>query len=128
MPTAPDAKRALDRLISDSKELTEAAIFDSAGKLLAASTGSAESWEPAAADLFTELDRSGGPVASFHIGSPDGEVIGLRFEGLSVMGVAARYCLGSLIHSDMRMALRDLLAGSPGMNRAAVTDSPDPVA
>lgn len=126
--TAADAARSLDRLIADSAELQAAAIFDAAGKPLAISTGVDSSWESAAQGLWAEADKGAGPVATIHVGGPDGEVFGLRYGDLSVVGVSGRYSLGSLILMDMKMALHDLAAGNAGMNRAASTDTPDPVA
>lgn len=112
-----DAAAALAFLAEMSLDLRGAAILDSAGAVLAASSD-AERWREDSAALFEVADRAGGePVEQIHVGTEQGEVFALRHAGLAAVAVTERFALASLTFFDMRSLLRDLAAGGDGRGR-----------
>lgn len=113
VPVSGDAaKGALAYLTEMSPDLRGAAIFDSAGTVLAASDQAAR-WREDAATLFAVADRADGEqVEQVHIGTEQGEVFALRHAGLAAIAVTERFALASLTFFDMRALLRDLANGA----------------
>lgn len=117
MPSKADADAAIVGFQALSAEIRGAAILDRAGRLLAAS-GDPERWSAAAAELLAAADAAAGGTASqAHVATEEGEVYGVRFAGLAMVAVSDRFTLSSLILSDMRSALRALIAGDPSVGR-----------
>lgn len=111
------AESALGFLAEMSPDLRGAAILDGNGAVLAAS-GKPERWREDAAALFVAADRAEAePVEQVHIGTEQGEVFALRHAGLAAVAVTERFALASLTFFDMRMLLRDLVAGGDGRAR-----------
>jgi predicted regulator of Ras-like GTPase activity (Roadblock/LC7/MglB family) len=107
---SPDdaAAAALAFLAEMSPDLRGAAIFDSAGVVLAPAADS-ERWGEDAAALFEVADRAGAEtVEQVHIATEQGEVFALRHAGLAAIAVTERFALASLMFFDLRSALRDL--------------------
>ena len=107
------ADRAVQRLEEMAGDLRGCALLDPAGKVLAAS-GDAErsaDWHDAAADLLAAADGARKePAAHVHVATEDGEVFAIRHRGLTMVAVAERFTLASLLASDIRTVLRDLAA------------------
>lgn len=103
------ARSALAFLAEMSPDLRGAAILGADGAVLAATGGDDDRWREDAAALFAAADSAGGePVEQVHIGTEQGEVFGLRHEGLAAVAVTDRFALASLTLFDLRAALRDL--------------------
>lgn len=103
------AEAALAFLTEMSPDLRGAAILAGDGSVLAASGEADEHWREDAAALFTAADAAGGePVEQVHVATAQGEVFGLRHEGLTAVAVTERFALASLMLFDMRATLRDL--------------------
>lgn len=104
------AERLLGRLSELSPDLRAAALFDSAGGLIAASgEDAATGWEAAAHELWGAVDVAvGGEARQLHVGTEDGEVFGVRGPAASVLAVSNRFALASLMLCDLRAVLRDL--------------------
>ena len=107
------ADRAIERLEEMAGDLRGCALLDSRGEVLAAS-GDAErrsDWHDAATDLLAAADGARGePAAHVHVATEDGEVFAIRHRGLTMVAVAERFTLASLLASDIRTVLRDLAA------------------
>jgi hypothetical protein len=107
------ARRALDRIQDLSSDLTGCALLDRDGALLAAS-GDGRTWRPAARALLAAADAAAGAaVTHAHVGTEDGEAFVVRHEGLVLIVASERFPLASLMFSDMRAVLRELLRGAP---------------
>jgi hypothetical protein len=112
-----EAERAVAYLEEMSPDLRGCAVLDERGKLLA-TTGDGAAWEAAAGELWRAADETGDePADHVHVGTEDGEVFAVRHEGLSMVAVAERFTLASLMVFDMRALLRDL-AGPRGAEGA----------
>ncbi len=105
------AQAALAFLTEMSPDLRGAAIVAADGSVLA-SSGDAQRWGEDVANLFAVADAAGGaPVEQVHVATEQGEVFGLRHEGLVAVAVAERFVLASLLFFDMRSTLRNLARG-----------------
>jgi predicted regulator of Ras-like GTPase activity (Roadblock/LC7/MglB family) len=105
------AEGALAYLTEMSPDLRGAAILDSAGAVLAA-TSEPSRWREDAAALLDVADRAGEePVRQVHIATEQGEVFALRHAGLAAVVVSERFALASLMFFDMRSVLRELVQG-----------------
>lgn len=107
---AEQAVRWLEEMAAD---LRGCALLGPRGEVLAAS-GDAErrdDWAEAAADLLAAADAARGePAEHVHVGTEDGEVFAVRHRGLTMVAVADRFTLGSLLVCDIRVVLRELAA------------------
>ena len=102
------AEGALAYLTEMSSDLRGAAILDSAGAVLAA-TSEPNRWREDAAALLDVSDRAGEePVRQVHVATEQGEVFALRHAGLAALVVSERFALASLMFFDMRSILREL--------------------
>jgi predicted regulator of Ras-like GTPase activity (Roadblock/LC7/MglB family) len=102
------AEGALAYLTEMSPDLRGAAILDSDGAVLAA-TSEPSRWREDAAALLDVSDRAGEePVRQVHVATEQGEVFALRHAGLTVLVVSDRFALASLMFFDMRSVLREL--------------------
>ncbi|HEX8752371.1 MAG TPA: hypothetical protein VF731_03050 [Solirubrobacterales bacterium] len=109
------AQAALAFLTEMSPDLRGAAILAADGTVLAASGEARERWGEDAAALFAAADAAGGePAEQVHVATEQGEVFGLRNEGLTAVAVTDRFALASLMLFDMRSALRDLARAGVG--------------
>jgi hypothetical protein len=108
-PTVADAEVAVARLAAMSAELRGCALLAPDGSPLAA-TGELEAWGEAAAELLAAADGAAGEAVSHaHVGTEDGEVFAARHAGLAMVAASDRFALGSLMLSDMRAVLRDVV-------------------
>jgi len=113
-PSVADAEVAVARLAAMSADLRGCAILAADGEPLAAS-GELERWGEAARGLLAAADTAAGePVSHAHVGTEDGEVFAVRLQGYSLVAASERVALASLMLSDMRAVLRDLVRG-PGV-------------
>ena len=115
------AEAALAFLTEMSPDLRGAAILAGDGSVLAATGEQDERWREDAAALFDAADAAGGePAEQVHVATEQGEVFGLRHEGLAAVSVTDRFALASLMLFDMRATLRDLARGrAPDTGEAA---------
>lgn len=125
-PSAADAEVAVARLEAVSRDLRGCAIIDREGALLAAS-GDADAWTAAARELLEAADAvAGEPVTQVHAGTEDGEAFAVRHQGYAIVAASERFTLASLMVSDLRAALRDLIRGPvnapPVVDAAGVTE------
>lgn len=113
VPAAEQAERAVRRLEEMAADLRGCALLGAGGEVLAAS-GDAErrdDWAEAAADLLAAADAARGePAEHVHVATEDGEVFAVRHRGLTMVAVADRFTLGSLLVCDIRVVLRELAA------------------
>lgn len=106
------AERVLDNLAELEPELRAAAILDADGRALA-STRTGADWLAAANDLLNSVDSARErPVDSAHLATETAEIFIVRHESLSLVAVTERFVLASLTSFDLRMALRDVIAGT----------------
>lgn len=106
--------RGIGYLAELEPELRGAVVFDREGAVLECSVPAASGFADAAATLVHELDTCGDePIDSCHIASDDSEVFVVREAGLTLVAVAARFVLASLMTYDIRMTLRDLAPEAP---------------
>ena len=90
-------------------DLRGAAIFDRQGGLVECSVGAGSGFAEAAAELVSRVEAGGDePIDSCHIASDDAEVFLVREAGMTLVAVAERFVLSSLMTYDIRMTLRDL--------------------
>ena len=112
-PGAVRADRAVEQLEQMAGDLRGCVLLDAKGEVLAAS-GEAErreDWHEAAADLLAAADGARKePAAHVHVATEDGEVFAIRHRGLTMVAVAERFTLASLLVSDIRTVLRDVAA------------------
>ena len=107
-PSAESAEAAVARLTEMSPDLRGCAVLDREGRALAAS-GDPEDWAGAGAALIDAADDAAGePASHVHVATEDGEAFAVRHEGLTMVAVAERFTLASLMIFDMRAVLRDL--------------------
>jgi hypothetical protein len=112
-PAVDLAQRAVERLTEIAQTLHGCAVLAPGGELLAAS-GDPEQWGDAAAALLAAADSAGeAPAEHVHVATGDGEVFAVRRGGLTMVAVAERFTLASLLVSDMRTVLRETAAGGP---------------
>jgi hypothetical protein len=108
------AQRAVERLTEISQDLRGCAVLGPGGELLAAS-GDPEPWGDAAAAFLAAADSADEePASHVHVATGDGEVFAVRRGGLTMVAVAERFTLASLMVFDMRTVLRELATGGPG--------------
>ena len=82
--------------------------------LVECSVGASSGFTEAAAKLVSEVEAGGGePIDSCHIASDDAEVFLVREAGMTLVAVAERFVLSSLMTYDIRMTLRDLSSEAP---------------
>jgi predicted regulator of Ras-like GTPase activity (Roadblock/LC7/MglB family) len=109
------AEGALAYLTEMSPDLRGAAILDSAGAVLAA-TSEPSRWREDAAALLGVSDRAGEePVRQVHVATEQGEVFAVRHAGLTALVVSERFALASLMFFDMRSVLRELTQKGNGV-------------
>lgn len=102
------ADAALAFLSEMSPDLRGAAILDAEGSVLAAA-GEPGRWREDAVALFAAADAAEGEaVEQIHVATEQGEVFGLRLDGLAAIAVTERFALASLMFFDMRSTLREL--------------------
>lgn len=107
------AAQALAYLAEMSPDMRGGAILDAGGRVLASSPEA--DWAGPARELFEAADGAGPEAAEgVHVATEEGEVFGLRHEGLTAIAVTDRFVLASLMAFDMRAVLRDLVAGNAG--------------
>ncbi|MQA73544.1 MAG: hypothetical protein GEU88_04205 [Solirubrobacterales bacterium] len=117
-PSVADAEVAVARLESMSTDLRGCAVLAADGSVLAA-TGDPERWGEPARELLAAADAAAGePVSHAHVATEDGEAFAVRAGGIALIAAAARFTLASLLLSDIRAVLRDLLR-APGAAPAA---------
>jgi predicted regulator of Ras-like GTPase activity (Roadblock/LC7/MglB family) len=108
---AEAAEAAVRRLREMSADLRGCALLGPDGQVLAA-TGERDRWAAPAADLLAAGDEAGDEQASqVHVATEDGEAFAVREGGLTMVAVAERFTLASLMVFDMRAVLRDLARG-----------------
>lgn len=113
-PSREDAERAVARMQEMSADLRGCAILAPGGEALAA-TGDPARWAAAAADLLEAADSARGePAEHVHVATEGGEAFAVRNGGLTMVVVAERFTLASLMVFDMRTVLRDLAAQGAG--------------
>ncbi|MGI8461145.1 MAG: hypothetical protein ACR2OC_05845 [Solirubrobacterales bacterium] len=114
-----EAERAVALMEEMSTGLRGCAILvEGSGNALAAS-GEVSVWGEAATRLLSAADAAKGRRAErVHVGTEDGEAFAVRHGELAMVAVTERFTLTSLVHSDMRMILRDLAAGAVVDHRA----------
>ena len=106
--TRSDSERAVARLREMSTDLRGCAVLDEEGRVMAASDDP-ERWESAGMAFLAAADAAGDePASHVHVGTEDGEAFGVRHQGLTMVAVAERFTLASLMIFDMRAVLRDL--------------------
>lgn len=102
-------RQGVEYLSELEPDLRGAAIFDPQGDLIECSVGAGSGFAEAAAKLVSELEAGADePIDSCHIASDDAEVFLVREAGLTLVAVAERFVLSSLMTYDIRMTLRDL--------------------
>jgi hypothetical protein len=105
-----DPRQAVAYLEEISPEMRGCSILDGSCEVLA-STGEDADWQAACRQLLEDADSTAGePVNHLHIATGDGEVFGVRHEGLVAVAVTERFVLASLMLFDLRTVLRDLAA------------------
>jgi predicted regulator of Ras-like GTPase activity (Roadblock/LC7/MglB family) len=110
-PAVDLAERAVERLTEISQDLLGCAVLGPGGELLAAS-GDPERWGDGAAALVAAADSAGErPAERVHVATGDGEVFAVRRGELTMVAVAKRFTLASLMVFDMRTVLRELESG-----------------
>ena len=76
---------------------------------LLAATGENEAWAEAAERLLVAADAAGqAGAAHVHVATADGEVFGVRGSTHTIVVVAPRFQLASLMLTDLRASLRRL--------------------
>jgi hypothetical protein len=116
-PSAADAAVALARLEAMSADVRGAVILGPEGSALAAS-GDEDAWGEVGREMLAAADAAAGePVTHAHVGTEDGEVFAVRQGPIAIVGTAERFALTSLLFSDARAVLRDLMRVAVG-NRA----------
>lgn len=108
-PTKADAEVAVARLAAMSTDLRGCVVLGPDGEPLAAS-GELERWGAAARALLAAADGAAGePAGQAHVGTEDGEAFAVRLDDYAIIAATERFALASLMLSDMRAALRDLV-------------------
>lgn len=103
--------RGIPYLAELEPELRGAVILGSEGELIETSVPAASGFAEAASVLVDELVAyRDEPLDSAHIASDEAEVFVVREADLTLVAVAARFVLASLMTYDIRMTLRDLSA------------------
>ncbi len=106
-PVRAAAEAAL-RELCDRSGVTGGVVLGSDGEALAA-TGASQAWADAAGRLLAAADKAGAaPAANVHVATADGEAFALRGPARTIVVVAPRFQLASLMLSDLRAALRRL--------------------
>lgn len=95
------------------------AVLDPEGTVLAA-TGSRERWGEAASGLLGAADAAAGqPATQVHVATEDGEAFAVRERGFALVAASERFTLASLMLTDMRAVLRDVIRGAPAAEAEA---------
>jgi hypothetical protein len=103
-----DPASAVARIEEITPELRGCAIFAEGGRVLA-SSGDDSAWAKAGGELLAAVAAAAdGPVAHVHIATGDGEVFSVSEGGLTMVAVAERFVLSSLLNFDLRAVLREL--------------------
>jgi hypothetical protein len=101
--------RGIPYLAELEPELRGAVILGPDGEVLENSVPAASGFAEAASSLVDELvAHRDEPLDSAHIASDGAEVFVVSEAGLTLVAVAARFVLASLMTYDIRMTLRDL--------------------
>ena len=114
-------ERAAERLRGLSADVRAAVLLDAAGSLTGASDDdhdSAPALGELARRLFEEVDRAtrdwdADPAEQVEVQVPGGAVFGSRTPRWTLVAVAKRGALSSLILYDLRAVLRELEGGPP---------------
>ncbi|MFN8114175.1 MAG: hypothetical protein U0R51_13375 [Solirubrobacterales bacterium] len=94
-------------LIEESAGLRSCAVIDGRGEVLAATD--ARDWAAQTERLWAAAaDPGHADPAYVHVAIDAGELFAMRDEGFTVIGIADRFSLASLILCDLRAALRRL--------------------
>ena len=94
-------------LIEESAGLRSCAVIDDRGEVLAATDP--REWARRAERLWrAAADPTGADLAYVHVAIDAGELFAVRDERFTVIGIADRFSLASLILCDLRAALRRL--------------------
>jgi hypothetical protein len=102
-----EAESALRELQAGSR-IWGGAVLGERGELLAA-TGANEVWAEGAQSLMAVADAVGQvAVAHVHVATDEGEVYAVRGSTRTIVVVAPRFQLASLMLADMRASLRQL--------------------
>ena len=108
-PTATEAELAVARLAAMGDHVRGCVVLDPGGEPLAAS-GELDRWREAGRALLAAADVAAGePATQAHVGTEDGEVFGVRVDGYAIVAASDRFALASLMFSDIRAVLRDLV-------------------
>jgi hypothetical protein len=95
-----------------SADVRGGVILGPEGTALAASAD-AERWAEAATAMLEAADSAAGePVTHVHVGTEDGEAFAVRQDGFALVAATERFALASLLFSDIRAVLRDLVRGA----------------
>jgi hypothetical protein len=109
LPTVAESEVALARLRAMSSDVRGGVLLAPDGTPLAAS-GDPQRWGEAASQLLAAADAAAGePVTHAHVGTEDGEAFAVRQQGFALVAATERFALASLIFSDIRAVLRDLV-------------------
>jgi hypothetical protein len=104
---ADRADEVVAELIEESAGLRSCAVIDDGGETLAATD--TREWAPQAERLWrAAADPDGADPAYVHVAIDAGELFAVRDERFTVIGIADRFSLASLILCDLRAALRRL--------------------
>ncbi len=104
------AGEVVAELIEESAGLRSCAVIDEHGEVLAATDERA--WAPQAERLWrAAADPAASDPAYVHVAIDAGELFAVRDERFTVLGIADRFSLASLILCDLRAALRRLEPG-----------------
>lgn len=108
MTTAGDrAGEVIAELIDESAGLRSCAVIDGAGRQLAATEQL--DWAVSAERLWRAAEDPDRPAAAYvHIAIDAGELFAVRDDRFTIIGIAERFSLASLVLCDLRTALRRL--------------------
>jgi hypothetical protein len=105
-----DPASAVARIEEVTPELRGCAILAEGGRVLA-SSGDDAAWAKAGGELLAAVAAAADEAPAYvHIATGDGEVFSVRQGGLTMVAVAERFVLSSLLLVDLRAALRELEA------------------
>jgi len=110
--TTGASARAIECFLASTGELRGCAILGPGGVL--AASGGAGKWAESGQALLDAADGAAGETATqAHVATEEGEAFAVRAGDLSMVAVASRFTLASLVFADMRAALRDARSAGP---------------